>query len=476
MCYITNTQNTEEQNQQRNFARFFAPNQNYQYPFAFQLNAKPINDYQDESSEGYDSQEQYQYGYPMQQQQNYVYLDNKPYNQNGINNQNVYNNENEIFNILGPINENNEVQNVQESAEYYSDAIYNQVYNDNEAPLIFAKNEEEVFYQPQYQDNNTYNNFEAPVYNNNIVAPQNNEQLQANYASQPEFNQYYPQQQQQQPQFVPQGYEVNGYQEQIPQQYQLPQYPQMSEAPIIPQSNLQNQYLAQVQQKQEYCNDVQSSSNIGEDETIKYDDQGDEDFEKDGSEEQNEIIDKIKKSNKKNVVKNIMSAFKRFIQDIQSETSQSSSPSNIDSSSNLSFSTASLQAAKPSKISNLKQNISNSDSYQINVAVERDNVLAIYNNSKVKPDSIEEMGKKFKRYISSKQFNHYTIRLLVQHQNYGQIFKYFLENHANSWLNNSKVDDPYGHKIMIEFLMASYEDINIIEKLKKHEKRKAIYQ
>jgi len=59
------------------------------------------------------------------------------------------------------------------------------------------------------------------------------------------------------------------------------------------------------------------------------------------------------------------------------------------------------------------------------------------------------MGKKFKRYISTKQFNHFTIGLLLSHQYYAPIFTYFLDWHVLNWLGSSKVENPAAHRIMI---------------------------
>lgn len=87
-------------------------------------------------------------------------------------------------------------------------------------------------------------------------------------------------------------------------------------------------------------------------------------------------IEEMKVCNKKNVVKNIMNAYKNFI----------------------------LEAE-------LK-----------NTPKVNQNIVNLYNNNKTdESDSLQEIIKKFKRYINSKNFNHYSMRLLILHPNYGPV-------------------------------------------------------
>ncbi|EAR93019.1 hypothetical protein TTHERM_00448630 (macronuclear) [Tetrahymena thermophila SB210] len=139
----------------------------------------------------------------------------------------------------------------------------------------------------------------------------------------------------------------------------------------------------------------------------------------------------IRNSNKKNVVKNIMSAFKNFI------------------------------------LEPLHHNYNLKD---------LDVVLEMYNQTKKGIDDMSEMQAKFKRYITSKNFNHYTVKLLIQHQNYSNVFKYFLSGPIEEWITASKVADVNSHKIMIEFLKECFDDIRLIDLLKRHEKKRAHFQ
>lgn len=86
------------------------------------------------------------------------------------------------------------------------------------------------------------------------------------------------------------------------------------------------------------------------------------------------------------------------------------------------------------------------------------------------------MQAKFKRYITSKNFNHYTVKLLIQHINYSPVFKYFLEGPAVEWVTQSKVADVSSHLIMIDYLKDCFMDISKIDILKRHEKKRAHYQ
>lgn len=57
---------------------------------------------------------------------------------------------------------------------------------------------------------------------------------------------------------------------------------------------------------------------------------------------------------------------------------------------------------------------------------EPEEILGIYNGLNENKEDFDGIRKKFKRYIESKSFNHYSLRLLILHSTYGQIFKSFL--------------------------------------------------
>jgi len=61
--------------------------------------------------------------------------------------------------------------------------------------------------------------------------------------------------------------------------------------------------------------------------------------------------------------------------------------------------------------------------------------LGEYNLTKKTDETLEEMQGKFVKYILKKKFNHYTIKLLIQHPNYGMVFEYFLKSLSEFWLD-----------------------------------------
>lgn len=130
-------------------------------------------------------------------------------------------------------------------------------------------------------------------------------------------------------------------------------------------------------------------------------------------------MEDLKLCNKKNVVKNIMNAFKNFILDNEQKNSQ-----------------------------------------KVN-----ERIVELYNTGKEEvldgsgEDSLSEITKKFRRYINSKNFNHYSIRLLILHPNYGPLLKYFLAGPAFHWIATSKVNDHAAHFVMINFLALSCADV-----------------
>lgn len=155
----------------------------------------------------------------------------------------------------------------------------------------------------------------------------------------------------------------------------------------------------------------------------------------------------MKLCNKKNVVKNIMNAFKNFVldTDLKNET----------------------------KVNQRITELYNAGKIE-GVTVGSDDISSTSNDDSSQ-DSLPEIVKKFRRYINAKNFNHYSIRLLILHPNYGPILKYFLTGPAYHWISSSKVNDHDAHFVMINFLSLSCADVSVIDQLKRHEKKKAHY-
>ncbi|KAL4482138.1 hypothetical protein ABPG72_014951 [Tetrahymena utriculariae] len=184
-----------------------------------------------------------------------------------------------------------------------------------------------------------------------------------------------------------------------------------------------------IQMDQEYGYYKNLDSNQQQNRHISRSNEEEESFEKSSNltSEQWHCIQQLQKHKKKNVAKNIMTAFKNFI-------------------------------SNPTKFGYSQQQI--------------ESALSYYNKTKKIGESFDEMQNKFLKYIIKKKFNHYTIKLLIQHPNYGEVFEYFLKQLSDFWLEQSKVHDIEAHLAMINFLKEAYNDIEIITQLKKYDKRK----
>ncbi|KAL4460987.1 hypothetical protein ABPG74_016459 [Tetrahymena malaccensis] len=154
---------------------------------------------------------------------------------------------------------------------------------------------------------------------------------------------------------------------------------------------------------------------------------------------------------KKNVVKNIMNQFKSFVlinKECYSEIDQ----------------------LKKGFQKNLKSLFSLEE-----ITSKNQQIVQIYNQFKQKQETIQQIQKKFQRYIKSKSFNNYSLILLIQHQQYKFIFKYFLSTFAKLWLERSKINNIDSHIQIIDFLLDSFSNPDILSILKKHDKKKSVY-
>ncbi|EAS01419.2 hypothetical protein TTHERM_00151290 (macronuclear) [Tetrahymena thermophila SB210] len=154
---------------------------------------------------------------------------------------------------------------------------------------------------------------------------------------------------------------------------------------------------------------------------------------------------------KKNVVKNIMNQFKSFVlinKECYSEIDQT----------------------KKGFQKNLKSLFSLEE-----ITSKNEQIVSIYNQFKQKQETLQQIQKKFERYIKSKSFNNYSLILLIQHHLYKFIFKYFLNNYAKLWLERSKINNIDSHIQIIDFLLDSFSNPEILSILKKHDKKKSVY-
>ncbi|KAL4487440.1 hypothetical protein ABPG72_006960 [Tetrahymena utriculariae] len=83
-----------------------------------------------------------------------------------------------------------------------------------------------------------------------------------------------------------------------------------------------------------------------------------------------------------------------------------------------------------------------------------------------------ESKQQLKKYFTKKKFNNYVIKQIVQHQLYGSIFKFFLEKEAMNYLQHSNVKCKQNHERFIQFLVRCYDDYNLLENLECYVKNK----
>lgn len=85
--------------------------------------------------------------------------------------------------------------------------------------------------------------------------------------------------------------------------------------------------------------------------------------------------------------------------------------------------------------------------------------------------SVDELRKKYQRYNKQTMFNNTLVCRLIEHSHYGIVFRYFLANHADKWLENSDIADKISQKSFIEFCKKAVkspekylEELKIIKK------------
>ncbi|EDK31881.1 hypothetical protein TTHERM_00429729 (macronuclear) [Tetrahymena thermophila SB210] len=175
-------------------------------------------------------------------------------------------------------------------------------------------------------------------------------------------------------------------------------------------------------------------------------------------EDQNDLADALigidlQAVTKKNVVKNIMSAFKRFICYIF-EYKQNEKQTAL---------TVKHHLFTKQQIKIYFQD--NQVLAQQSIELCKDIILNIFKNSHSIPTQTSEMDffKKFKRYINHKQFNNSTISLLIRHENYGPIFKFYLENYIQKWIDNSLNSNQKSHEDIIKYILCSFSNFKLLD-------------
>ncbi|KAL4473505.1 hypothetical protein ABPG74_022369 [Tetrahymena malaccensis] len=166
------------------------------------------------------------------------------------------------------------------------------------------------------------------------------------------------------------------------------------------------------------------------------------------------------KVNKKNVVKNIMSSFQRFIY---------SAFANITSNQNQIKKEYLFQKTKFHVYFNQQQ-----EDQVINLTEKIQNeVIQIYNNdfnNLPKSENKEEFIHKFKRYFTNRQFNNCTIKHLIKHKSFSKIFQYYLQFFFRNWLVNINIQNIESHIQISDLFLKSFHDKQLLTNLTNRQK------
>ncbi|KAL4485065.1 hypothetical protein ABPG72_014585 [Tetrahymena utriculariae] len=166
------------------------------------------------------------------------------------------------------------------------------------------------------------------------------------------------------------------------------------------------------------------------------------------------------KVNKKNVVKNIMSSFQRFIY---------SAFANITSNQNQIKKEYLFQKTKFHVYFNQQQE---DQVIQLTEKIQNE-VIQIYNNdfnNLPKIENKEEFIHKFKRYFTNRQFNNCTIKHLIKHKSFSKIFQYYLQFYFRNWLVNINIQNIESHTLISDLFLKSFHDKQLLINLTNRQK------
>ncbi|EAR92610.2 hypothetical protein TTHERM_00094010 (macronuclear) [Tetrahymena thermophila SB210] len=166
------------------------------------------------------------------------------------------------------------------------------------------------------------------------------------------------------------------------------------------------------------------------------------------------------KVNKKNVVKNIMSSFQRFIY---------SAFADITSNQNKIKKEYLFQKTKFHVYFNQQQE---DQVIQLTEKIQNE-VIQIYNNdfnNLPKNENKEEFIHKFKRYFTNRQFNNCTIKHLIKHKSFSKIFQYYLQFFFRNWLINVNIQNIESHILISDLFLKSFHDKQLLINLTNRQK------
>ncbi|EAS01843.2 hypothetical protein TTHERM_00566870 (macronuclear) [Tetrahymena thermophila SB210] len=72
--------------------------------------------------------------------------------------------------------------------------------------------------------------------------------------------------------------------------------------------------------------------------------------------------------------------------------------------------------------------------------------------------SLEASRNQFKQYFANKKFNNSILKQLIVHPKYGEIFNFFLLNKSNEYLDHSNIKTKKSHELFINYLVLCYND------------------
>ncbi|KAL4473504.1 hypothetical protein ABPG74_022368 [Tetrahymena malaccensis] len=147
---------------------------------------------------------------------------------------------------------------------------------------------------------------------------------------------------------------------------------------------------------------------------------------------------------KKNIVRNIMASFKRFIESLYDENSNKSQKS------------YQYQKTKFDIFLN-QQEVFSFEETKKKVLT---NLMELYNlkEQEKKINDQREFINTFKKYYDKKQFNNTTLNQLLSHSNFGPVFVYFLKSFFANWLEKNLIMNSQTHLQMRDQIIQLYEE------------------
>ncbi|EAR92611.2 hypothetical protein TTHERM_00094020 (macronuclear) [Tetrahymena thermophila SB210] len=149
-------------------------------------------------------------------------------------------------------------------------------------------------------------------------------------------------------------------------------------------------------------------------------------------------------SEKKNIVRNIMASFKRFIESLFDENSSKNQKS------------YQYQKTKFDIFLN-QQEIFSFEETKKKVLT---NLMELYNlkEKEKKINDQREFFNTFKKYYDKKQFNNTTLHQLLGHSNFGPVFVYFLRSFFANWLEKNLIMNSQTHLQMRDQIIQLHEE------------------